>query len=92
MRITVIFFNIVKQYAGVPGMEVELNDDASLGELLQEVGRRFGDKFPAWLWDPQNEAFNPSILVFVDNGQGRDLTCRLHDGSEVSLAVGLAGG
>ena len=92
MRIAVSFFTIVKQYAGMPGMEVELSDDATLKELLEEVGRRIGDKFPEWIWDPQNQAFNPSILVFVDNQQVRDLNRRLQDGSQVYLAVGLLGG
>ena len=92
MRIPVTFFNIVKHFAGIPGMEVELGDDATLGELLQEVGRRVGDNFPAWIWDPQNQAFNPGILVFVDNEQVRDLTRRLHDGTQVFLAAGLLGG
>jgi len=92
VRIGVTFFNIVKHFAGMPGIEVELGDGATLGELLQEVGRRVGDKFPAWMWDPQNQAFNPGILVFVDNEQVRDLTRRLRDGSQVFLAAGLLGG
>lgn len=92
MRIAVTFFNIVRQYAGMTGMEVELGDDATLGELLQEVGRRVEDKLPAWIWVPQDQAFNPGILVFVDNEQVRDLTRRLHDGNQVFLAAGLLGG
>jgi len=92
VRIAVTFFNIVKYYAGMPGIEVELSDDNTLGELLQEVGRSVGDKFPKWMWNPQNQAFNPGILVFVNNEQVRDLTRRLNDGSQVFLAVGLLGG
>lgn len=92
MRIVVTFFNIVKHYAGTPGIEVELSDDTTVGELLQEVGRRVGDKFPEWMWNHQNQAFNRGILVFVNNEQVRDLTRRLHDGSQVFLAVGLLGG
>ncbi len=92
MRVAVTFFNIVKYYAGTPGIEVELSDGNTLGELLQEVGRRLGEKFPEWMWNPQNQAFNRGILVFVNNEQVRDLTCPLHDGSQVSLAVALSGG
>jgi len=92
MKIAVTFFTIVKQYADMPGMEVELSDDATLEELLREVGRRIGDKFPEWIWDPQNQAFKPGILVFVDNEQVRDLNRPLHDGSQVYLAGGLLGG
>jgi molybdopterin converting factor small subunit len=92
VRIAITFFNIVRHFAGMPGMEVELSDNASLGELLQEVGRRVGDNFPAWIWNPQNQSFNPGILVFVDNEQVRDLTRRLHDGSQVFLAAALLGG
>ena len=92
MRIAVTFFNIVRHFAGMPGMEVELSDNATLEELLQEVGRSVGDNFPAWIWNPQNQAFNPGILVFVDNEQVRDLTRRLHDGNQVFLAAALLGG
>ena len=92
MRIAVTFFNIVRHFAGMPGMEVELGDNATLEALLQEVGRRVGDNFPEWIWDPRNQAFNPGILVFVDNEQVRDLTRRLRDGNQVSLAAGLLGG
>jgi molybdopterin converting factor small subunit len=92
VRIAVTFFNIVRHFAGMPGMEVELSDNATLEELLQEVGRRVGGNFPAWIWNPQNQAFNPGILVFVDNEQVRDLTRRLHDGNQVFLAAALLGG
>lgn len=34
MRVEVTFFNIVRYYAGMPGMEVELSDAITLGELL----------------------------------------------------------
>jgi len=92
VRIAITFFNIVRHFAGMPGMEVELSDNASLGELLQEVGRRVGNNFPEWIWNPQDRAFNPGILVFVDYEQVRDLTCQLHDGSQVFLAAALLGG
>lgn len=92
MKIAVTFFTIVKQYADMPGMEVELSDDTTLGELLQEIGRRVGDKLPVWMWDSQNQAFHRGILVFVNNEQVRDLAHPLHDGSQVSLAVSLSGG
>ena len=92
MKVAVTFFNLVRYYAGTPGMEVELSDGTTLGELLQEVGRRFEDKFPAWLWDRKNQAIQRGVLVFVNNEQVTDLTYPLHDGSEVALAVTLSGG
>ncbi|MBA7597684.1 hypothetical protein ES703_04690 [subsurface metagenome] len=92
MRVEVTFFNIVRYYAGMPGMEVELSDAITLGELLQEVGRRVGDKLPVWMWDSQNQAFHRGILMFVNNEQVRDLAHPLHDGSQVSLSVSLSGG
>jgi hypothetical protein len=92
MRIGITFFTIVKQYAGMQGMEVELGTDATVGELLREVGRRLEHKLPVWIWDPENQVFHPAVNAYVDGELVRHLTCPLHDGSQVFLVGGIAGG
>ena len=92
MNVTVIFFGIMKEKAGLEALELSLPDGATFGDLMREIGGRFGQKFPETAWDAEANAFKPPVMVV---GDGRDLESfdtPLKDGEKIKIVAPLAGG
>jgi molybdopterin converting factor small subunit len=92
MNVTVIFFGILKEKAGLETLELGLPDGATFGDLMREIGSRFGEKFPETAWDREANAFKPPIMTV---GDGRDLESPdtpLIEGENIKIVAPLAGG
>lgn len=92
MEITINFFGPLGDQAGQKTVVLYLPDGASYGDLLDEIGKRFGDRFHERLWEVKEKIFKPGILVV---GLGRDLDNRetpLLDGEEIKIIPILSGG
>jgi len=91
MRVKVSLLGIMAEYAGFPHLEVGLEEGATLGQLLAEVGARLGDRLPPGIWDPVTGAFAPSVAIFLDGRDGEE-HLPLEEGSEVIFLPLMAGG
>jgi molybdopterin converting factor small subunit len=92
MNVTVIFLGILKDKAGLEKLDVDLPNGATFGDLMREIGSRFGDKFPETAWDREANAFKPPIMTV---GDGRDLESPdtpLMQGEKIKIVAPLAGG
>jgi molybdopterin converting factor small subunit len=92
MRITVLFWGPLKEYVGEEREQFDLPEDSVYGTLLDEIGRRFGQRFPERIWDREARVFKAGILTV---GAGRDLDDRetaLIDGEEIKVLPMLGGG
>ena len=70
MRVKVHFMGPLGLAIGQGMVEFELEDGALYGALLQEIGQRFGTKFPKGMWDEACHQFKAGVLTI---GAGRDL-------------------
>lgn len=92
MKVTVMFFGPLGEQVGEETVRVDLPKGSTYGDLLDEIGNRFGHKFHERIWDAQEKAFKPGILIV---GTGRDLDSRdtsLNDGEEIKIVPILGGG
>lgn len=92
MKVTVIFFGILKEKAGRERAELDLPPGSTWGDLLREIGKRFGPNFPQGLWDAKANLFKAPIMTV---GDGRDLESPdtlLKDGENIKIVAPLAGG
>jgi len=92
MKINVIFFGPLATQAGVENFLFELPEGAVYGDLLNEIGERFGKNFHERIWDVEEKNFKEGILIV---GQGRDLDVRdtpLIDDEEIKIIPVSAGG
>ncbi len=92
MRVRVSFFGLLKRLAGEPDLEFHLQEGSTVRDLLLEIGRTVGERFPDEVWDAENQCFSPLVSLFVDNEEIEDLSQPLQDGSEVFLLMPVLGG
>jgi molybdopterin converting factor small subunit len=92
MKVTVRFFGPLGKQAGQEIVHFDFPKGGTYGDLLDEIGNRFGNRFHERIWDAQKNVFKPGILVI---GTGRDLDSRdtsLNDGEEIKIVAVLGGG
>lgn len=92
MKVTVQFMGPLRDYAGEQKAEFEFPGPVKYGALLDEIGRRFGQRFPEKIWDTNGGGFKAGILIM---GTGRDLDNRetlLEDGEEIKVLPLFGGG
>jgi molybdopterin converting factor small subunit len=92
MKITVNFLGTLSKYTGAELIEIELDEDARYGDLLAELNRRYGDKFPAKCWDKEKCDFVKPISAIGSNGdiEARDTPLAGHD--EINILIPISGG
>ena len=86
------FFGPLGEQIGKKTICFEFPSDSVYGDLLVEIGRRFGDRFHKQIWDAERCAFKAGILVI---GEGRDLETRdtpLVDKENIRIIPVFAGG
>jgi len=92
MDVTVSFLGPLGEYTGQKRILIHFPDGAVYGDLLDEIDRQFGARFPEALWDREQRQFKKGVLVI---GFGRDLgdeKTPLTDGEEIKMVPVLAGG
>lgn len=92
MKVTVAFFGPLAEQVGHGTVQFEFSHQATYGDLLNEIGNRFGSRFHKRIWDSQENTFKAGILII---GEGRDLDAReapLRDGEEIKIVPVFGGG
>ena len=92
MKVTVTFFGPLGEQTGEETVRFDLPKGATFGDLLDDIGDRFGNRFHERIWDPEAKIFKPGILIV---GTGRDLDSRdtpLLDDEEIKIVPILGGG
>jgi molybdopterin converting factor subunit 1 len=81
MRITVRFFAIIRERAGVSSIELDLQHGATVDDAAQRIAEQF----------PAIATMLPRIAWAV-NQVYADRTAALHDGDELALIPPVSGG
>ena len=92
MKVTVIFLGPLAQQVGQESVPFDLPRGALYGDLLDDMGRRFGDKLHERYWDSEAICFKAQILVM---GTGSDYIERgqpLVEGETIKVVPFLGGG
>jgi molybdopterin converting factor subunit 1 len=83
MKVTVLFFSVLREIAGTDRLEWPLDDEglATVGELVAALEVRY----------PRLEGWQGSLLLAV-NGEYADRATRIAAGDEVALMPPVQGG
>lgn len=92
MKVTVIFFGILREKVGGESFEFELSPGATFGDFMVDVGKRFADKFNSDIWNAESNTFNAPIMVVGDKGDLESPDTPLSDGEKIKIVAPLAGG
>ena len=84
-------WGVFQELMGGREFEVNIPERAKLGDLLEELVRRYGSKFEGELFQPGKREVKPYIKVLL-NGHGAELMARLSEGDVVAIFPPVGGG
>jgi molybdopterin converting factor small subunit len=92
MQITVIFIGPLADLVGRDTVTFELPHGAVYGDLLDDIGSRFGDKLQDRFWNHEATCFNEQVLVTGTDRDYNDHDMPLVENENIRIIPFLAGG
>jgi len=92
MTVKAIFYGILSEWVGEKEVEFELPEGATYGQLLKEIGHRFGTVMPDMLWDRLKNDFSAPVLALSSNGRINSEESPLEENEEVTFMLKVGGG
>jgi len=96
LKVTVEYLGYIKQTLGVEQAErVELEDDASVCDLLVLLAEKYGDPFKKAVYEPKGLDLKPHHILSVNGlllNQLNGIETKLKDGDHVVLMPVVTGG
>lgn len=96
MKVKVDYLGSVKQALGLKQAEqVELKDDASVGDLLYFLAEKHGEPFKTSVYEPEDSDLKPYYILSVNGlliNQLNDLETKLKDGDRLIFMPVVSGG
>jgi molybdopterin converting factor small subunit len=92
MKLKAIFHGILSDWVGLPEVEIELGEEATLSDLLAEIGRKYSRNMPPQLWDQEDNNFRGPVMVEAGEHLLKSGDEKLSDYKEVRFLLMLAGG
>jgi MoaD family protein len=94
MSVVVELFGILARSAGTKEVSIEMTNSLSVEQLLDELGKRFGDQFKRQLIDKASKQYVPLLLMINGKDAPWEETRRrqLVDGDKVTILPPIAGG
>ncbi len=92
MRVKVFIPGLLGRDLRVRNLTFEVAEGTTVGDLLLELGKRFGPGLPSGLWDVEAEVFNPVVRA-ARCGEGLlDQASHLRADDEILILSRVAGG
>ena len=95
MKIRIHYLGLVKSYTGKTQDEINLNQDASLSDLLNKLAADFGKQFTAEIYQPNTKELKPMFTIMINGiimGQLNGVDTKLKDDDTVILMPLMTGG
>jgi len=91
VQVRVLLHAMFKEVAGTREITQELNRDSTLGEVLEELTRRYGKDFRT-IVDPKTGQINADTLVMLNGQSVRKIDVQLKDRDVIMISVPVGGG
>lgn len=92
MTIVLCVFGNLANYFGGSKFYIELQNGASLRDLLDSIDMRWGTALPTYVWDAEEKRFKLGILVCDGQSDLTDDRIPLSNMQEIYLTLPMAGG
>jgi len=90
-QVRVLFHAMFKEIAGTREITEELNMDSTLGNVLEELARKYGKDFKT-IVDPKTGQVGADTLVMLNGQSVRKLDIQLKDRDVIMISVPVGGG
>jgi len=96
LKIKVRYFTTLRELTGCVEETLELENDASLEDLIEKIASKYGEKARQYLYtDEKQKNINPTLLILV-NGRRinllQGLKTKLKDGDTIAILPPVGGG
>lgn len=92
MIVVLRVFGNLHNYFGGSKFYIELQEGASLRDLLDSIAMRWGRALPPHVWDAEENKFNLGVLLSDGQNDFTDERILLSNMQEIYLTLPLAGG
>jgi sulfur carrier protein ThiS len=82
----------LRDYFGRDLQEIDLDEKATLQDVLITIDNRWGDILPGYLWDASSRRFRGPVFFLINKEVVQDLDTPLQDGLQIDLIRALVGG
>ena len=82
----------LRDYFGREPQEIDLNEKATLQDLLLIINERWGEELPGYLWDNKIKYFRGSVFFIINDEVVQDMRTPLQDKSQITLFRAMSGG
>lgn len=91
MRVKVKPWGVFQELIGERELEINLPERFKVGDLLEDLTKRYGPKFEGELFQPGTRKVKAYIKVLL-NGHGAELKAKLSEGDVVAIFPPVGGG
>jgi len=92
VKITLESIGKLSSYFGNENINIDLDDEASIMDLLSVIDDRWGAILPGFMWNSKKQKFRGPIIIAVNNEIVRDLKTRLKNNDKVQIIKAFVGG
>jgi len=94
LRVKVRYFTTLRELAGIAEEEVQMDSDATLACLIEELTRRYGKTARDYLYN-KGKGVDPAIYFLINGANSKTLSgteTNLKDGDVVAIIPPIGGG
>ncbi len=93
ITVTLKYYNLIKEMTGTGSEKVTLSDETTLGQLLDNLSRRYGDAFREMILTPEG-ALSTQARLFINGNTVTDelLHSPLEENTEIAIFLAVSGG
>lgn len=95
MQIKVHYISLVKTYTNKNQEDITLNDNATLGQLLDQIANTYGEQFAQEVYDPAKKEMKPTFVTMINGvlmDQLQGVNTPLKNGDNIILMSLMTGG
>ncbi|MEM2935715.1 MAG: ubiquitin-like small modifier protein 1 [Candidatus Bathyarchaeia archaeon] len=95
MKVKVRYFTTLRELARTIEEEIEMENGATLSDLLEKIVLKYGETAHNYLYDKESGAVDPSIQFLINGVSMRNLQgvrTELKDGNVVAIVPPIGGG
>ena len=93
-RVKVKSFSVIRDVLGADIVELEVNGHETVGGLLDELLRKYGQPLKNKIWDPNTGQMAPFLIKLNDAiiSSTSDIDHKIQSGDEVAIIFPIGGG
>jgi len=93
-RVKVKSFSVIRDVLGSEVVEIDVRKPETVGELFEELVRRYGQPFKEKIWDPNSGQMAPFLFKLNESiiSSTLDIDHKIKNGDEIAIIFPIGGG